>query len=52
MTDTQTAMVDNAEWASGLAVKFGIQHVNYTTFERTYKRSAFALSEFWDAHKA
>ncbi|KAI5835653.1 glycoside hydrolase [Schizophyllum commune Tattone D] len=46
------AMVDNAEWASGLAVKFGIQHVNYTTFERTYKRSAFALSEFWDAHKA
>ncbi|KAI4528382.1 glycoside hydrolase [Schizophyllum commune Loenen D] len=41
------AMVDNAEWVSGLAVKFGIQHVNYTTFERTYKRSAFALSEFW-----
>ncbi|KAJ7176777.1 glycoside hydrolase superfamily [Mycena filopes] len=44
------AMVDNAEWNSGLSAKFGIQHVNYTTLERTYKRSAFALSEFFQAH--
>lgn len=36
-------MIDNAEWGSGLSAKFGIQHVNYTTLERTYKRSAFSL---------
>ncbi|KXN92057.1 Beta-glucosidase 1A [Leucoagaricus sp. SymC.cos] len=45
------AMIDNAEWGSGTSARFGIQHVNYTTLERTYKRSAFALSEFWQAHK-
>lgn len=57
----QSAMIDNAEWGSGLSAKyvpgefsnsfcdtdtfyrFGVQHVNYTTLERTYKRSAFAL---------
>ncbi|KAJ7843128.1 glycoside hydrolase superfamily [Mycena olivaceomarginata] len=44
------AMIDNAEWNSGLSAKFGIQHVNYTTLERTYKRSAFSLSEFFQAH--
>ncbi|KAF9466012.1 glycoside hydrolase superfamily [Collybia nuda] len=44
------AMVDNTEWNSGISAKFGIQHVNYTTLERTYKRSAFALSEFYKAH--
>jgi len=41
------AMVDNAEWGSGTSAKFGIQHVNYTTLERTYKRSALQLSEFF-----
>ncbi|RDB25895.1 Beta-glucosidase 7 [Hypsizygus marmoreus] len=25
------AMLDNAEWSSGLSARFGIQHVNYTT---------------------
>jgi len=44
------AMVDNAEWASGLSTRFGIQYVNYTTLERTYKRSAMALSEFFKSH--
>ncbi|KAF9466011.1 glycoside hydrolase family 1 protein [Collybia nuda] len=44
------AMVDNIEWGSGISAKFGIQHVNYTTLERNYKRSAFALSEFHKAH--
>ncbi|KAJ7779243.1 glycoside hydrolase family 1 protein, partial [Mycena metata] len=44
------AMVDNAEWNSGLSAKFGIQYVNYTTLERSYKRSALALSEFFQAH--
>ncbi|KAF9471973.1 glycoside hydrolase family 1 protein [Pholiota conissans] len=44
------AMIDNAEWSSGTSAKFGIQYVNYTTLERVYKRSAFALSEFFKAH--
>ncbi|KAJ3501124.1 hypothetical protein NLJ89_g9481 [Agrocybe chaxingu] len=44
------AMLDNAEWNSGLTARFGIQHVNYTTLERTFKRSALSLSEFFKAH--
>ncbi|KAG6865430.1 hypothetical protein C0991_002668 [Blastosporella zonata] len=44
------AMVDNAEWNSGLSARFGIQYVNYTTLERVYKRSALSLSEFYNAH--
>ncbi|EEB93506.1 hypothetical protein MPER_07823 [Moniliophthora perniciosa FA553] len=38
------AMIDNMEWSSGLSTRFGIQYVNYTSLERTYKRSAFALA--------
>ncbi|KAF8188980.1 glycoside hydrolase superfamily [Pholiota molesta] len=45
------AMIDNAEWSSGTSAKFGIQYVNYTTLDRVYKRSAFALSEFFKAHE-
>ncbi|KDR79471.1 hypothetical protein GALMADRAFT_223675 [Galerina marginata CBS 339.88] len=41
------AMMDNIEWSSGISAKFGIQYVNYTTLERHYKRSAFALSQFF-----
>ncbi|KAG9313321.1 glycoside hydrolase family 1 protein [Chiua virens] len=44
------ALMDNVEWSSGIEPKFGIQHVNYTTLERTYKRSAYALSEFYASH--
>ncbi|KAJ3765471.1 glycoside hydrolase family 1 protein [Lentinula raphanica] len=46
------AIMDNAEWNSGLSARFGIQYVNYSspTLERTYKRSAFALSEFFRQH--
>ncbi|KIK58329.1 glycoside hydrolase family 1 protein [Collybiopsis luxurians FD-317 M1] len=46
------AITDNAEWNSGLSARFGIQYVNYSspTLERTYKRSAFALSDFFQAH--
>ncbi|CAA7270536.1 unnamed protein product [Cyclocybe aegerita] len=44
------AMIDNAEWNSGTSARFGIQHVNYTTLERTYKRSALSLSEFFKVH--
>ncbi|KAJ4475646.1 glycoside hydrolase superfamily [Lentinula aciculospora] len=46
------AIMDNAEWNSGLSARFGIQYVNYSSpiLERTYKRSAFALSDFFQAH--
>ncbi|PBK89625.1 glycoside hydrolase [Armillaria gallica] len=30
--------------------RFGIQHVDYTTLERTYKRSALSLAEFFESH--
>ena len=40
-------MVDNAEWWLGTtSIRYGIQHVNYTTLERHFKRSAIALCEF------
>ncbi|KAK0199710.1 glycoside hydrolase superfamily [Desarmillaria ectypa] len=44
------AMLDNAEWITGTSNRFGIQHVNYTTLERTYKRSALSLAEFFRSH--
>ncbi|KAK0186406.1 glycoside hydrolase superfamily [Armillaria mellea] len=44
------AMIDNAEWTLGTAARFGIQHVDYTTLERTYKRSALSLAEFFESH--
>ncbi|PBK66031.1 glycoside hydrolase [Armillaria solidipes] len=43
------AMIDDAEWQGGTSVRFGIQHVDYTTLERTYKRSALSLGAFCDA---
>ncbi|KAK0234942.1 glycoside hydrolase superfamily [Armillaria nabsnona] len=43
------SMIDNAEWLLGTAARFGIQHVDYTTLERTYKRSALSLGEFYNA---
>ncbi|KAK0186388.1 glycoside hydrolase superfamily [Armillaria mellea] len=44
------AMIDDAEWQGGTSVRFGIQHVDYTTLERTYKRSALSLAEFFGSH--
>ncbi|KAF9500246.1 glycoside hydrolase [Pleurotus eryngii] len=46
------AMLDNAEWNSGLSARFGIQYVNYSSpiLERVYKRSAMQMSEFFRAH--
>ncbi|KAJ3763081.1 glycoside hydrolase superfamily [Lentinula raphanica] len=48
------AIMDNAEWNSGLSARFGIQYVNYSspTLERTYKRSAFALSSRMHSHQS
>ena len=40
-------MVDNAEWTVGVTeTRFGIQHVNFTTLERHFKRSALALCKY------
>ncbi|KIY52196.1 glycoside hydrolase [Fistulina hepatica ATCC 64428] len=44
------SLIDNSEWNSGFSVRFGIQHVNYSTLERTYKRSAISLREFFASH--
>ncbi|EJC97653.1 glycoside hydrolase family 1 protein [Fomitiporia mediterranea MF3/22] len=46
------SLLDNAEWGSGTSVRFGIQHVNFTTQERHFKRSAIALSDFYNSHKS
>ncbi|KAK0234944.1 glycoside hydrolase superfamily [Armillaria nabsnona] len=43
-------MIDDAEWSGGTSVRFGIQHVDYTTLEWTYKRSALSLTEFFGSH--
>jgi beta-glucosidase len=34
------SLMDNFEWAYGYDKRFGIIHVNYKTFKRTFKRSA------------
>ncbi|KAK0451433.1 glycoside hydrolase superfamily, partial [Desarmillaria tabescens] len=44
------AMLDNAEWTVGTSMRYGIQHVDYATLERTYKRSALSLAEFFGSH--
>ncbi|KAK0451435.1 glycoside hydrolase superfamily [Desarmillaria tabescens] len=43
-------MIDDIEWLYGTVVRTGIQHVDYTTLERLYKRSALALAEFFESH--
>ncbi|KAK0451430.1 glycoside hydrolase superfamily [Desarmillaria tabescens] len=44
------SMLDNAEWMVGTSIRYGIQHVDYATLERTYKRSALSLAEFFGSH--
>jgi beta-glucosidase len=40
------SLMDNFEWASGYAKRFGIVHVDYATQQRTPKDSALAYRDF------
>ncbi|MFX0147957.1 MAG: family 1 glycosylhydrolase, partial [Candidatus Hodarchaeota archaeon] len=35
------SLIDNFEWVYGYSKKFGLIHINYTTLERAWKKSAF-----------
>jgi beta-glucosidase len=40
------SLLDNFEWNSGYAKRFGIVHVDYTTQQRTLKDSAIWYRDF------
>lgn len=44
------AATDDFEWFGGEATKLGLQYVNYKTFEREYKKSAFVFADFFKQH--
>ena len=46
------SLMDNFEWASGYAKRFGIVHVDYTTLARTPKASALWYRDFLAACRA
>jgi beta-glucosidase len=46
------SLLDNFEWASGYAKRFGIVHVDYATLQRTPKDSALWYRDFLLAQKA
>jgi beta-glucosidase len=46
------SLMDNFEWASGYAKRFGIVHVDYTTLERTPKDSYLWYRDFLQAQRA
>ncbi len=45
------SLMDNFEWASGYAKRFGIVHVDYATLTRTPKDSYLWYRDFLAAHK-
>jgi beta-glucosidase len=45
------SLLDNFEWALGYERRFGIVHVDYSTQQRTVKRSAEVTARFLDARK-
>jgi len=45
------SLMDNFEWASGYAKRFGIVHVDYTTQQRTLKDSALWYRSFVADHQ-
>jgi len=44
-------LLDNFEWNSGYAKRFGIVHVDYETQQRTLKDSALWYRDLIDAHR-
>lgn len=46
------SLMDNFEWSSGYAKRFGIVHVDYATQQRTLKDSALWYRGFVGRHKA
>lgn len=46
------SLMDNFEWSSGYAKRFGIVHIDYATQERTLKDSAHWYRDFMDAVQA
>ena len=45
------SLLDNFEWNSGYAKRFGIVHVDYTTQQRTLKDSALWYRDFIDSQR-
>jgi beta-glucosidase len=43
------SLMDNFEWSSGYAKRFGIVHIDYATQQRTLKDSAHWYRGFMDA---
>ncbi|PVH93636.1 glycoside hydrolase family 1 protein [Periconia macrospinosa] len=39
------SLMDNFEWSAGYGIQFGITHVDFSTFVRTPKKSAYYLRE-------
>ncbi|KIP09737.1 glycoside hydrolase family 1 protein [Phlebiopsis gigantea 11061_1 CR5-6] len=46
------SLLDNFEWAEGYKVRFGVTHVDYETQERTPKKSAGFLRQWFEEHIA
>ncbi|KAI5780829.1 glycoside hydrolase superfamily [Geopyxis carbonaria] len=44
------SIYDNFEWGSGIKTRFGVQHLDYETLERTPKASMFQMLDWFKAH--
>lgn len=40
------SLMDNFEWSAGFNGKYGLQHTNFETMERTWKKSAYWYRDF------